>query len=258
MTEWDRVVSSTSMSRTSPSGAVRVLLAEDQPLLRLGLTQVIEREPHRVALVGVVTRYRDLAGHPALAETDVLLLDQRMRDEGGDIVPSLITRHGLNVVLLADEDNPRLHHDIVARGAMGVVLKHRPLDELLNAIEHVHAGEAWLERSLIAKLIKARAGEAAAPARTGPEPLRQIQMLTQKERQLIVALVEHRGAKNFTIAESLGISERTLRNRLTVVYDKLRVHGKLNLYLYAVEHGLGAMAQGSVHAGDGGLRVLRN
>jgi DNA-binding NarL/FixJ family response regulator len=50
--------------------------------------------------------------------------------------------------------------------------------------------------------------------------------------------VRHRGAKGIAVADSLGMSEHTLRNHLTVIYSKLGVHGKLNLYVYALEHGL--------------------
>jgi DNA-binding CsgD family transcriptional regulator len=79
-----------------------------------------------------------------------------------------------------------------------------------------------------------------APSRTTPQDVhsRRVDSLTPKERQVVGALVQHRGAKSLAVADALGMSEHTLRNHLTVIYSKLGVHGKLNLYVYAIEHGL--------------------
>ena len=61
----------------------------------------------------------------------------------------------------------------------------------------------------------------------------------------------HRGAKSLVVSEALGMSEHTLRNHLTVIYSKLGVQGKLNLYVFAIEHRLASPAQGSDPSGTG-------
>jgi hypothetical protein len=63
----------------------------------------------------------------------------------------------------------------------------------------------------------------------------------------VQAMVKHGGAKSLTIADALGMSEHTLRNHLTVIYSKLGVQGKLNLYVYALEHGLAHASSESKH-----------
>jgi DNA-binding NarL/FixJ family response regulator len=78
-----------------------------------------------------------------------------------------------------------------------------------------------------------------APQRPDPELERQAR-LTGKERRVIQAVVEGNGALNKTIAQRLCISEHTLRNHLTSIYQKLDVGNRLELYVYATKHGLGA------------------
>ena len=218
---------------------IKVLIAEDQPIVQLGLSKLMESDPGRFTLVGVANTYAELAEHPGLPECDVLLLDLHAHHAAySDLMQRLISEFGIDIVVLAEEHDHRLIQTVV-NGALGIVLKSRPLEDVLRAIEHVHAGEAWLERSLVASLIKHQAGPEPAPPRANDENARRIQLLTQKEREVIASLVEHRGAKSFIVAEALGISERTVRNRLTFIYDKLRLRGKLHLYVYALEHGLG-------------------
>jgi DNA-binding NarL/FixJ family response regulator len=106
----------------------------------------------------------------------------------------------------------------------------------------VHAGEVWVERALMAQLLGSLSGAGAAPAPAAEPPrdeqAQRIASLTPKERQVVQALVQHRGAKSLVVAETLAMSEHTLRNHLTVIYSKLNVHGRLELYAYALEHGL--------------------
>lgn len=232
-------VETDALPRTPRSGPIRVLIAEDQPIVQLGLIKLIEGESARFELIGVASDYEELVTHRELNACDVILMDLHLVPLGEpDPVSRLVTERGINVVVLADPDNDRLIQ-MVMSGALGIVLKSRPPAELLRAIERVHAGEAWLERSLVATIIKQQSGSDGVAPRAADEHSRRIQLLTQKEREVIAALVEHRGAKSFIVAEALGISERTVRNRLTFIYDKLRLRGKLHLYVYALEHGLG-------------------
>lgn len=221
------------------SRPVRVFLADDHPIVLWGLRLLIDSEPRRVTLAGTASQRAELLSHPALAETDVLLLDVHLQGESSlDMVPDLIAAHGLKIVILTGDTDPRRHQEAVMRGALGIVLKNRPSTHVLDAIDRVHAGEVWLEGSLMAQLF---ARSSAAPSRSPQdEHARRIATLTTKEREVIAALVKHRGAKSLVVAETLGISEHTLRNRLTFIYHKLKVHGRLNLYLYAKEHELDA------------------
>ena len=237
----DYMAGSAAGFRPSRSSApIRVLIADDHPVIVWGLRQMIETDPHRMQVMGTAESCERLLAHPALDEVDVLLLDLNLHGLNSlDVLPSLVADRGMKVVILTGDLNPRCHQDAVMRGARGVVLKGDPSDDILNAIERVHAGEVWLDGSLMAKLLCGLAGGGAAgKAAPQDEHAKRIASLTTKERQVIAALVKHRGVKSLVVAEALGISEHTLRNHLTVIYSKLQVQGKLNLYVYAMEHGL--------------------
>lgn len=220
---------------------VRVLLCGEQPLVLVGLAQVIEAAPRRVMVAGTVGVYAELGAHAALTTSPLLFIDLGTRHLGRiDGLASLIAERELKAIVLAENGNLRQHEDAVRHGALGVVLRSQPPAQILDAIERVNAGEAWVERSLMASLIKERAMTVGTPAlMRSDDHARRVALLTDKERQVIAAVVEHRGAKGFVVAEALGISEQTLRNRLTFIYDKLGIRGKVDLCLFALEHDLG-------------------
>jgi len=207
---------------------------------------------------GTVTSCSELLSHPALADTDVVLLDLSLRDASAlDCVPRLVSEAGVRVVVLTGDLNPSRHRDAVLSGARGIVLKSQPTESVLDAVERVHAGEVCFDGSLMSMLLDSVPGMAHAPRNAANDmQARRVDSLTAKERQVVQAVVQHRGAKSLTVADALGISEHTLRNHLTVIYSKLGVQGKLNLYVYAIEHGL--VPQTAGHQGDSHPRSTRS
>jgi DNA-binding NarL/FixJ family response regulator len=158
----------------------------------------------------------------------------------------LLRTAGVKVIVLTGNLNAAQHLEAVMQGARGVVLKSHPTEMLLRAIERVHAGEVWVERALMAQVlgnVSGMAGSASTPASTtvSSAHAQRIASLTPKERQVVQAVVQHRGAKGLVVAETLGMSEHTLRNHLTVIYSKLNLHGRLDLYAFALEQGLAAL-----------------
>jgi len=225
---------------------IRVLLADDHPVTLWGVRQLIESTFPRMVVSGTATTCSELMEHTALGQTDVVLLDLALRDgKTVDCVPRLVGERGLKVVVLTGDLNPSHHQAAVMHGARGVVLKSQPADDVLLAIERVHSGEVWLDGSLMSRLLGTMPGLAAAPAARKDEHAQRVATLTAKERMVIEAIVHYRGAKSLVIADALGMSEHTLRNHLTVIYSKLGVQGKLNLYAYALERGLTRQAGGA-------------
>lgn len=227
---------------SSPSvpSPIRVLIADDHSITLWGLQQLIESAGPGWRVVGTARSLQELLQHPRLGDTDVVLLDIDLGGADGlQSVPTLVERHGLRVVVLTGDTNLRQHRDAVLRGARGVVLKSDPTDDVLQALACVHRGEPWIGRALMAELLGAMPG-ATAPARAPVPASAGLHSLTPKELQVVKAIVRHRGSKSLVVAETLGMSEHTLRNHLTVIYSKLHVQGKLNLYAYALEQGLSA------------------
>ncbi len=218
---------------------VRVLLADDHTVTLWGLRQLVESASPRMCVAGTAGSCAELLAHPALPQTDVVLLDLGLRDANAiDCVRQLVNDADVQVVVLTGDLNPQHHREAVLRGARGVVLKSQPAEDVLDAIEHVHAGEVWLDGALMSMLLGKLPGLSNPRGDAKDDASLRIDSLTPKERQVIQSLVAHRGAKSLVVAEALGMSEHTLRNHLTVIYSKLNVHGKLDLYAYAIERKL--------------------
>ena len=226
------------MAATQPP-LINVLLADDHPLTLWGLRQLVESARPQLGVAGTASTCAELLAHPALPETDVVLLDLGLSDRNAvNCIAQLVSEVGVKVVLLTGDLNPSHHREAVLRGARGVVLKSQPTEDILEAIQRVHGGDVWFDRSLMAMLLNAAPGAAGSRPSPKSDAADRIATLTARELLVVQAMVRHRGAKSLVVAESLGMSENTLRNHLTVIYGKLGVQRRLNLYLYAVEHRL--------------------
>jgi DNA-binding NarL/FixJ family response regulator len=117
---------------------------------------------------------------------------------------------------------------------MGLVLKEKPGDVLLKAIERVHAGEIWIDRTVIASVITEMTRHSNGEEQDSEEY--KINSLTAREREVVTLVGE--GLKNRDIAARLFISETTVRHHLTSIFDKLGVSDRFELAIYAYRHGL--------------------
>jgi DNA-binding NarL/FixJ family response regulator len=126
-------------------------------------------------------------------------------------------------------------------GARGVVRKSDGPGSFLKAIRKVHQGELWIDRAAFSRLVGG-AARSNLMSTSDPESER-ISRLTKRERQTILAMATNAAAPGKVIASSLSISEHTLRNHLTSIYDKLNLQNRLDLYAYATKHGLDRQSQ---------------
>ncbi|MCK0510452.1 response regulator [Aromatoleum buckelii] len=215
--------------------AIRVFLVDDHRTTLWGLERLIEGAD-RMQLVGSATSIAELLADPESRNADVIVLDL---DLGGvDSATALAELHrtlSARVLVLTGARDTDAHRRVVMAGARGVVRKEEPVDVLLRAIEKVHEGDVWVNRALIGDIMDRLKGGSPPP----DEHSAKISSLTPKELEVIATVVRHKGAKSLILAESLGISEHTLRNHLTVIYHKLELRGRLELYVYAKEHGIG-------------------
>jgi DNA-binding NarL/FixJ family response regulator len=136
------------------------------------------------------------------------------------------------IVLTHSEET---HHaqQAVRHGALGVVRVQQSPEILKKAIECVHAGEIWLERTLAASALRHKT---QTPVGSPNAPEMKIATLTEREREVIVLMCE--GMKNQAIANRLFISEATVRHRLTAIFEKLQVSDRLELVIFAYRHQL--------------------
>jgi DNA-binding NarL/FixJ family response regulator len=220
---------------------IRVFLADDHRVTLWGLQRLIDANQPHMRVIGTATTRRELLGHHAVSEADVLLLDLDLGGESStDVLPDLQRVCRGHVLVLTAADDPEQHRDAVMRGVRGVLHKSEPADAVVRAIEKVSAGEVCLQGALLGEVLGRLTGRTPAAPRNDVHAQR-IASLTPREREIIAAMVRMAGAKQLAIADELGMSEHTLRNHLTTIYSKLAVHGRLELHVYATEHGLGSV-----------------
>ncbi|RYF37005.1 MAG: response regulator transcription factor [Comamonadaceae bacterium] len=220
------------MEVVEPKGIRVALIAST--MMGWALQQMVASSPH-LQWVGTAPSLGEAEGDLA-HRADVLVLD--FDDAGGidDLVRFVATRTSRVMVLTSLRDTSALDPAVLA-GLHGIVRKSDPPTSLLTAIERVHGGELWLDRSATSRMFMHIVRHKAAQ-REDPECAR-IATLTGRERQAIAALVADTSVPAKVIADRLSISSHTLRNHLTSIYRKLHVSNRLDLYAYAARTELG-------------------
>jgi len=214
-------------------GVIRLVIADDHPLVRDGLRRLFELQAG-FSVVGeagdgieAVERVRQLA-------PDVLLLDVAMPRMTGLEVLNVLAEEGIGVrvILLTASIESEATVHALRRGARGLLLKGAPTEQLYRCVRAVMKGEFWIGHERVGDLVQTllrierEASMDASPA----------SRLTPRERQVIAAIVD--GASNKEIGRTFGLSEQTVKNHLSNIFDKLGVSTRLELALYAVHHRL--------------------
>jgi DNA-binding NarL/FixJ family response regulator len=219
----------TAASRETP---IRVLLVEDQRILREGLRTILELEPD-IEVVGEAENGRLAVSMAALVTPDVVLMDLKMPVmDGVEATRRILAgRAETQVVILTTYDHDSLVLDALRAGAKGYLLKDDPADEMIRAIHLAHRGESLLQPSVAAKLLAAFQGTTSdtGTVATEPDAWRNAGVeqpfpagdytLTDRERQVLQLVAE--GASNLQIARRLHLAEGTVKNHISLIMDKL-------------------------------------
>jgi DNA-binding NarL/FixJ family response regulator len=210
---------------------VRVLLVDDQELVRSGLRRVLRRRDGFI----IVDECGDGAGVPgALAahEVDVIVMDLRMKDVDGIEATRRLRATGNHppVLALTTFDDDELLAGALRAGAAGYVLKDAPAEDLIRAVRAVAAGEGWLDTTVTARVLATYRNAAGDPA--GPPP----DLLTPREWDVLRAI--GRGLTNSEIAEALVISELTVKSHIGRIFVKLGLRDRAAAIVYAFDHGI--------------------
>lgn len=214
---------------------IRILLVDDHKTMLWGLERLVQAEGEAFDLVGSACDPEQATRLCAELAPDIVLLDLDLKGSSSlDILPALLANGVTRAVILSANRDQATLASAVKLGARGVVSKEAPTDDVLAAVRKVHGGEYWLEPALMQALL----GQLTAPAPRDDPDARRIATLTAREREVIGMIVQGKGALNKELAERAFISERTLRNHLTAIYQKLDVANRLELYVYATRHGL--------------------
>jgi DNA-binding NarL/FixJ family response regulator len=217
-----------------PGERIRVVIADDHPILREGLRRLLE-DDGGFEVVGQAADGLEAVRKARELRPDVLLLDLAMpRASGLDALRDLSTDDSAPRVLIltvAIEDAQVI--EALELGARGVVLKEAATELLFKAIRSVMAGQYWVGRDTVTDIVRHLRERAVAAARRRPSPA---ERLTGRERG-IVALVAA-GASNREVAQKLSLAEDTIKHHISNIFDKLGVSNRAEMSAYAASHGL--------------------
>jgi len=211
--------------------SIRVLLVGQHAVIRTSLRLLIESRPG-LTVVGEASSCAEIA-KSSLPQCDIVLLEIDLdRERSLDSMAELIASSNQRVLILAGESDDRVCCDAMRLGAMGLVLKEKPAEDLIKAIQKVHAGEVWFDRSMMAHMLNTISRRPAGR----DEEAERIATLTDREREIVTLVGE--GLKPKQIGERLFISEITVRHHLTSTFSKLGVSDRFELLIYAYRHKL--------------------
>ncbi len=212
---------------------IRVLLADDQQLIRAGLALVLAAEPD-IDVVGEVADGRSAVSTARRIRPDITLMDIRMPGLDGIAATRELTGSGpapTRVIVLTTFDVDSYVYDALRAGASGFLLKSAAPEELVHAIRVVADGQALLDPAVTRRVIEgfARVGEA-------PSPSPAFATLTEREREVFLLLAK--GLSNAELAATLFVSEATVKTHVTRLLAKLGLRDRVQAVVYAHERGI--------------------
>jgi DNA-binding NarL/FixJ family response regulator len=211
---------------------IRILLVDDEPLLRLAFTMVLGAQSD----METVGEAGDGAGAVRLAtrlEPDVVLMDVRMPGTDGIEATGRIVRHcpRTRVLILTTFDLDEYAFAGLKAGASGFLLKNAQPEELLAAIRSVAAGDAMVSPRITRRLLETFAHQ--LPGGTEPVPDERLGRLTAREREVLVEVA--RGRSNTEIAAELHLAEATVKTHLSRILLKLELRDRVQAVVLAYE-----------------------
>jgi two-component system response regulator DevR len=209
----------------------RILLVDDHDIVRLGLMTLLNDQPD-MEVIGEASTTGDAVKAAENLQPDVVLMDIRLPGEGGIEAAGQVTRRVPNskVVMLTSFADDELVVRAIRAGAVGYVLKQVGNEELLRAIRAAARGEALLDPSTTARLLT-RVREAERKA--DEDAFRD---LSDREMDVLIHLAK--GKTNSEIGSLLNLSEKTVGNYVSHMFEKLNLNNRIELAAYAYEHHL--------------------
>jgi two-component system, NarL family, response regulator DevR len=214
---------------STPAAPVRLALVDDSELVRVGLRTLLGLHRQEIEIVAEAANVAEALANVPPARPDVVLLDMRLPDGNGvDVCRRLLAASpGLRVLFLTSQVDDDLIADSIRAGASGYLLKEINGRELVRAIRDVAAGGQAIDTAVTARLMRLVRGDGALAPGTG-------ETLSAQDRRILALLSE--GKTNKEIGAALGLAEKTIKNYLTTLFDKLGIERRSQAAAYYVQH----------------------
>jgi DNA-binding NarL/FixJ family response regulator len=211
--------------------AIRVIVADSEPIFRVGLRKVVAVEDD-IRIVAQVESAASAVTAVGRVDADLILLACDLGDSAAETVSSILgVAPSLKIVLVMTEPSEEETVELLRRGVCGIVTRSIEPDLLVRCIRKVHAGETWLDSKGVNWVIEAYRVQASQLM----SPKSRVR-LSPKELQIIAGVTQ--GLRNKEIAQAVATTEQVVKNYLRKVYDKLGVSDRLELALYCMHHRL--------------------
>ncbi len=210
------------------SGSVRVIIADDHPIVRAGIVSMLEKESD-IFIISETGDGKKIDDLVADTTPDVLVLDVNMPNLDPIETTQRLTNQypKMHILVLTAYDDDAYVTGLLSVGAMGYLLKEEALDTLVDAIRAVAQGKSWLSQRIAGKLAQ-KAIKPASESKT--------EILTSREKEVLRLLAL--GLSNTQIGEKLFITKRTVQNHVSNIYRKTRLETRPEAILYAIRNGI--------------------
>ncbi|MGD1912698.1 MAG: response regulator [Rivularia sp. (in: cyanobacteria)] len=208
---------------------VRLLLVDDQEIIRQGIKSLLESQSD-FEVVGIAGNGKQAISQVEALHPDMVLMDVRMPIMDGIAATKAIIKQfpKVKILILTTFDDDEYISEGMKYGAKGYLLKDTPLEPLANAIRLVNAGHTHLGPGLFEKIITGTHETATAK---NPTPPHELQEITPREKEVLCLIAS--GASNREIAEKLFISERTVKNHVTSILTRLNLRDRTQAAIFA-------------------------
>ena len=217
------------MTQTRNSQLIRVLLADDHPIIRRGLVSCLSSHPG-LAVVGEAANGREAIQKAKELMPDIILMDIDMPQLSGLSALEILRRdtRNIKVIILSGYRHPEYVVRVVQSGARGYVLKDAPPEELIQAIETVHAGQSFYSGDVARIALKRYVHGTSAGSQMG--------QLSNREQEVLIAITD--GLSNKEIGSRLGIGVRTVETHRESIMRRLNIRSVAGLTRFAIANEL--------------------
>ena len=220
-------------------GKIKVLVADDQELVREGLGIVLSNRPE-IEYMGAVSNGREVIQAVRQAKPDVILMDVRMPEMDGVTCTKIIKEQyeDIKIIILTTFDDDEYVLGALRDGASGYLLKGTSMKDLVNAIQMVNSGSAMINPDIAAKVVNlfSKMAQGSFSVKVRNDGIKELANTERKVTRLIGM-----GYSNKEIAAELSLSEGTIRNYLSSILDKLELRDRTQLAIWAVQTGVVGM-----------------